>query len=113
MACTCSRQNSLLMQTIVKPRYCSPRPICRSRSSPIFWRAGRVNVLERSRVWLKLLDIGSGVEENFHCQGGLLDTRRHTSRPAPAAVRILRGQEPGDAAPGAVRVHLIEVAIGG
>src|SRR5439155_3440298 len=49
-AWTCSRQNSLLMATMMKPRYCSSSPMCRSKSSPIFCRLCRVSGRERSSV---------------------------------------------------------------
>src|SRR5207248_6831062 len=50
MACTCSRQNSLLSATMVKPRYCSPRPNPLSNSSAFFCSPGLVSGVERSSV---------------------------------------------------------------
>src|SRR5262249_55175377 len=46
----CSRQNSLLMATMANPRYCSPRSIWRSKSSPIRCKSCLVRVRLRSRV---------------------------------------------------------------
>src|SRR5262245_22958399 len=48
MAWTCSRQNSLARQTMLKPRYCGSSASSRRRSSPSFCNPGRVRGRERS-----------------------------------------------------------------
>src|SRR5207302_2255481 len=54
-----------------------------------------------------------GVEQDFHGQGGFLQTGWDAGSPSPAAVWVLNCEQPGDCPPGGFAVHHMEVAVSG
>src|SRR5262245_21167295 len=57
--------------------------------------------------------VGSCVEQHFHGQRRLLDARRGALGAAPAAVIVLVGEQPGDAAPcGFFLQQTVEITVG-
>src|SRR5579875_555409 len=71
-----------------------------------FDQPGQAALDSRFRCW-------ASVEQHFHSQGGFLNAGGCVRCAAPAAIGILGGQQPGDAAPCRFAGHLVEIAVGG